>query len=233
MMLPGSSGNRHSRGQADHVDAWLMSYADLITLLFLFFVIFVSMLYSRQNPPADEVRSEPGYAYVKPNGGMLSLETPFEGLYRTITGIVAEDNADTHIAIEKTTTGLKVDLSAITFFDYQSAEIKDEHRSVIARIAKAVIQSAPQAFLAVEGYTDDAKPIAEKFANNWELSAMRAARVATVLEEEGIPSSRLRVAGMANNQPIVPNIDARGNAISENRLRNQRVVIRIEEPAKK
>ncbi len=230
VMLPKS--NIHRQKESDHVDAWLMSYADMITLLFLFFVIFVSVLYSRQTAPADVVRSEPGFPHTPTHGGTLSLDTPFESLYRTVTGIIAADNADTQISVEKSTEALHVDMSALLFFEYDSAEMHDDQKALLGTIAKALKDGMADSVVTVEGYTDDGVPVGSKYANNWELSAMRAAKVATVLIGQGVDPARVRAVSYAGNYPVVPNTDAGGNPISENRIRNQRVVIKLEAAGK-
>ena len=70
-----------------------------------------------------------------------------------------------------------------------------------------------------------------RYANNWELSAMRAAQIATMMVDDGMDPSLLRTISYAGNRPLVPNLDAGGNPIPENRSRNQRIVIRVEKPA--
>src|SRR5690606_36656860 len=85
-----------------------------------------------------------------------------------------------------------------------------------------------RAFIEVSGHTSDVSPRQGTYHDNWELSSMRAARIASLLVQSGIDPARVRASGYADNQPAVPNQDTLGNPIRENQMRNERIVIRIE-----
>lgn len=78
--------------------------------------------------------------------------------------------------------------------------------------------------ITVAGYTDDMVISNELYTSNWDLSATRAVSVAQELAKvRGIDQARMKVVGMASNNPLVP------NTTSANRARNRRVEIAIEQ----
>lgn len=231
-MLPKAS-SKHVKGQVDHVDAWLMSYADLITLLFMFFVIFVSTSLSRHSSAAP-THGEPVHPYVEEHSGLMALGTPYDEMYGNLKGTVATANADQSVAVEKSEHGVWVDLSAVQLFNQGTAVIPAERLPLLKAMARQIKDGIPaEDKIEVAAYTDDAPLIDSVYANNWELAAMRAARIVTLLVDEGVDAGRLRAVNYAANQPVVPNQDAAGKPIEENRERNQRVVIRVEGVEKK
>ena len=54
---------KHVKGQADHIDAWLISYADMITLLFIVVVIAIPVTMKKRNENPDAPRGEPVHPY--------------------------------------------------------------------------------------------------------------------------------------------------------------------------
>ncbi|MEI8600451.1 flagellar motor protein MotB [Shewanella sp. PP-Sp27a-2] len=78
--------------------------------------------------------------------------------------------------------------------------------------------------ITVSGYTDDMQISDELYSSNWDLSSKRAVAVAhELVQVKGFDSKRMKVVGMASNNPIVPNDSP------ENRARNRRVEIAIEQ----
>lgn len=78
--------------------------------------------------------------------------------------------------------------------------------------------------ITVAGYTDDMQISDELYSSNWDLSSKRAVAVAhELVQVKGFDSKRMKVVGMASNNPIVPNDSP------ENRARNRRVEIAIEQ----
>ncbi len=224
--------SKQTMGQDDHVDAWLMSYADMITLLLMLFILFVSLSGSKHGNLKDLSRSEPQRPYVFERYGTINLGTPFDETYQLLVGLVSTNRNDQNISVEKTQHGMWVDMSSVAFFKQGSADIPEEALPLLQSVART-ITSGTQAgdIIEVEGYTSDEELGGDSpFANNWELASMRAARIASILTEQGVSASRLRAVGYGANNPVVPNTDEAGNPILENQKRNQRVVIWLQRP---
>lgn len=207
----------------ENLDAWLMSYADMITLLLAFFVIFVATSEPKQDRLAAATKG------MKEKFGTVSLDSPFTSVYRNLTGIVASNEADRNVAVEKTARGLKVELSSLYFFEGDTADIPESQMPLLRQIAESLKSGElTHTTIEVEGHTDNLPINSHEFSTNWELAASRATRIVRLLIDEGVQPTRLRATSFAETKPTVPNEDARGNPIPQNRARNQRVVIRVE-----
>lgn len=227
-MLPKST-RKHTKGQEDHVDAWLISYADMITLLFAVFVIFVTYSGSKHGDDSSLRRSEPERFSFTEHFGTVMLGTPFDGIYQALQGVVTSGYADQNMAIEKSPRALWIDISAVHFFKEGTATIPDDRLSLIKNIVQILKErTEPTDLIEIESDTDDEPLDNAAFADNWQLSAMRGAYIARLMITEGIEPSRLRTVSYAGYRPIVPNDDEAGNPIPENRQRNQRIIIRVE-----
>lgn len=221
---------KHSKGQADHIDAWLISYADMITLLFIVVVIAIPVSMNKDNINPEAQRGEPEHPYyLSDHTGLLSVNTTYDESYRSLAGIIINNNADEDISIEKTRNSMWLDISVPFVFENASADIRGEQIQFIKLLVRSIKTTIPpNSTIEVEGYTDD-KPLQDsKFANNWELSSMQTARIASLLIDGGIDAKNLRVTSYAGNAPIVPNVDGFGKPIDKNRIRNQRVIIKVE-----
>jgi flagellar motor protein MotB len=78
--------------------------------------------------------------------------------------------------------------------------------------------------LMVEGHTDRHAVKSAQFPSNWELSTARASAVVTYAIEQGIPSTRLVAAGVAETQPSDP------SATEEADRRNRRIELALTVP---
>jgi chemotaxis protein MotB len=218
----------HARGQTDHADAWLMSYADLITLLFMFFVILVSAAVTKHDPAAQHDPAQPA---VQQHSGLLAVKTPYDEMYGALLGTINSHKADQDVAVQRSEGGMWIDISAVPFFKPGEAAIPATALPLLKAMAHDVKNAVHgNDTIAVESYTDDAPLVHSAFANNWELAAMRAAKVTGLLIDEGIDPARLRAVNYGANHPVVPNDDSAGNPIVENHNRNQRIIIRVQHP---
>lgn len=118
-----------------------------------------------------------------------------------------------------TEEGPVVHLPSDILFEPASAELSEKGKKAIAILSKYI--AATQAYVVVEGHTDDIPVRSPIYPSNWELSSARAASVARALEEGGVPHERISIAGYADTKPIVPNISP------ENRMKNRRVEIKL------
>ncbi|MGC8119845.1 flagellar motor protein MotB [Marinobacter sp. VGCF2001] len=110
-------------------------------------------------------------------------------------------------------------------FPSGSAELTWEFEGLLLDMAEVLADMPGD--LAIEGHTDDVPIRTDRFYSNWDLSAARSAAVANVLlAREQVNPDRLRVTGLADTEPRVPNTSR------ENRAKNRRVeiVIDLSEP---
>jgi chemotaxis protein MotB len=124
------------------------------------------------------------------------------------------------VALEIDRRGLVVSIRESGTFATGSADVSPTMRALIGEVGGA-LRAVPN-FVRVEGHTDDLPIHTTRFASNWDLSTARAtAVVAFLIQEQGIPPSRLSAAGYGEFHPRAPND---GEA---NRARNRRVDIVI------
>lgn len=226
---------KYAKGQADHIDAWLMSYADMITLLFIVVVIAIPITVNKLHNSNIEAKDgtplgDPEHPYhIADHTGLLAVNTTYDEAYRSLIGVVVDNREDENIAVEKNNKGLWLDISVPLIFEEGTADIREEQMPLVKSLAISLKKNIPQgATIAIEGYTDDKPPEDRKFANNWELSSMQTAKIASLLVAEGIDEKSLHTTSYAGNSPIVPNTDTSGKPIAKNRIRNKRIVIKVD-----
>jgi chemotaxis protein MotB len=208
----------------ENVDSWLMSYADMITLLLGFFIIFVSV----SEPKKDKLTALTDGMSGK--FGSVELTTPFQGVFSSLQAVVENRQILKDVAIERTEKGLVLELSTISFYKEKTADFDEDMEQVLIELAdqfKSIEFMDYQ--IAIEGHTNDLPVSTPYFPSNWELSTARASRMVRFFIDQGIRPDRLRAVGYGSVRPKVPNLDVNGNAIIVNRKLNERVVIRIEQ----
>lgn len=202
---------------------WLMSYADMITLLICFFVIMLSLMTMKQSD-SEAVEQQLKEAF----SGQVS-EKPFTTLMEKIVVLIDEKQMDSEMSVEESYKGLVLELSSASFYNPGSADFRPEAIPILEELAVMLNDFDYEDYLIeVEGHTDDVPIKTEKFPSNWELSANRATRVVRFFIDKGQEKEKMRAAGFADVEPKVPNIDDFGSPIPENRELNRRIAIRIE-----
>ncbi len=240
------------REPEEHVnhERWMVSWADLVTLLFAVFVVMYAV--SRvDNARLVKVSQSIRFAlHFKGTGGIGELpifdgpvaeggalvettggggvgsvgEPAVEALRRRLERRLApllSPSGATAVVIVPEGKRLTVRMSANAFFDPSQAALRPEALPVLDAIAKELLPlNRP---LRVEGHTDPLPVRTERFRNNWDLSSMRAATVVSYLEAAHDAEPRLLAAtGCASGRPVAPNDTAEG------RERNRRVDLVVE-----
>ncbi|CAN5679958.1 flagellar motor protein MotB [soil metagenome] len=213
-----SAGNHapHEEGEA-----WLISYADLMTLLVGFFVILLSF------SSVDEEKLEGlKRAITQEFGG--SYQVPFGDMADRLRDKLKNMGLGDQFLVKSNDRGVEISFYGTLFFNTGSADMKDEGAELMDRLIPVVRAEAADFTVIVEGHTDDV-PISngKHFRNNWELSSLRACRVLEAFEEGGFDKANLTALGYGDARPVVPNRDAEGNAIPQNQSQNRRVVIKL------
>ena len=214
---PKRERKRGDREPAESRDRWLLSYADLMTLLLaMFIVLYAAADHQRATKIASAIAAQfsegeganaPAASGVLPGGDLLV--TAQAALAKAFA---ANANLRNRARINVTERGVVVSLTETGFFAPADASIREDARPVLDALAEALRESTAQ--LRVEGHTDSLPISTPRFPSNWELSAARAATVLSQLVERGVPASRMSVAGFAGERPVADNSTAEGRALN-------------------
>ncbi len=213
---------------------WLLTYADMITLLLAFFVILYAISkvdLKKYEGVAVSLRgafkgASPYPIPDKIRGGERAVprsDLLFE-LVQALRTQLGEDLKDERIQIERNADKIILRFQDAILFERGKAELRPGARQLLGKVA-SVIGSLPNAIEA-EGHTDQLPIRSGLYPSNWELSTARATAVVRFLVEDGgISPARLAARGMGEHQPLFPDDPLRGEP------RNRRVELRILTPA--
>jgi len=160
---------------------------------------------------------------VKPEERTGPTKKSLEDIRKELTGKLSA--ASGTVDVTPRDNGVELNLRGAAFFDLASAEIKPGGLALLRSIGSTLVGTNYK--VTIEGHTDNLPMESWLYPSNWELSSARASRVARYLIDNGVPRDRIRVAGLADTQPLVPNTDNAGRAIPENQAKNRRVVILV------
>jgi len=142
--------------------------------------------------------------------------------YDGLVNAMQDEIADSQIAIHQMQSGVNLNLPAAVLFPSGSAQVSEEGKQVLKKVA-AQLKNVPYQTI-VAGFTDNVPiggKLAELYPSNWELAAARAANVVCLLQASGVPGARLLVASFGENDPVA------SNDTPEGRHANRRIEIRL------
>lgn len=236
----------------DHhgVDDWLMTYADMITLLLCFFAVFLSVSAPKKDI-FDQAREKvlerfSGHKIDRMTMEEMQMRADRDSPYDSLPSIVDRFHmSDSPYAEGRNPYEEKkdpegdrihmIEIPSMAVFSSGSATLSDEGKAILFEIAEKSLKAPDRQDyqITIEGHTDDVPINTIQFPSNWELSTARAATVVRYLIEQGIEPQRLRAAGYADTFPKVPNRDASGQPLPENQSQNRRVLIKLEKIEKR
>jgi chemotaxis protein MotB len=197
-------------------EPWLLSYADLITNLLVFFVMLLT---------AAELSPTKMQAIQKQLSGVEQPQS-LAAIQKEIDERIEAEGLQELISTKLTDDGLKLSLNSGVVFDSGKAGIKNAITPVLDSMLGALAPYAQKYNFAVEGHTDSRPISGGAFASNWELSTARANAVRQRLEGAGVPAGTIRVEGYADTKPL-PAVLLEGLSEDEKLARHRRVVLRI------
>jgi chemotaxis protein MotB len=188
-------------------DRWLISYADVLTVLLILFVAMAAAGTVKQDSrPPDPPPRPPVQATVTPP------TTPSPSREKLIQ---AERKLQQHgLDLRLEPRGLVITLPQAVLFESGDDRINPSALPIISRIVDVLHDADNKIELA--GHADTIPIHNKRFRNNWELSAARSLSLLNVLTTEyGIEESRLSVSSYGSYNPKSPNDTPDGRA--ENR----------------
>ncbi|MCK5249265.1 MAG: flagellar motor protein MotB [Spirochaetaceae bacterium] len=224
-------------------DDWLVTYADMVTLLLTFFVILMN-----PDNPIDSQRIELIMQAFQGLGPLRGGNTLSEGILAELGNDVAAMPSTTRgnrlnearkkaisefqpeiqnrfVKIKEDERGLVISLAGDILFKRASAEIDLERsRNALQKLARFL--ESPEIAdrkIRLEGHTDSSPTDPDgPWPTNWELSSARSAAVLHYLVDYGANESRFQVAGFADTVKLKD-----PETREEDRAENRRVDIVI------
>ncbi len=222
----------------DEAPGWIVTFADLMSLLLCFFVLMLSFsetdrqlfkVLSGSLKEAFGVQRE-HRVWDMPKG-MNIISNEFKDPKFLADDLAKEIRSAIRMApgegsvveVEEGELSVKVTLPGHVLFDLGSAHLRAEALPLLDGLREVILKSSNR--IVVTGHTDDLPIQTVQFPSNWELSAARAGSVIRHFLSKGqIDPTRFLAVGMADTLPRKPNDS------TENRAQNRRVEIAFQKP---
>lgn len=202
------------------MEAFLIPYSDLMSILFAFFVL-VYALSDLNEAKFLEFFSGLDNRNLKVPTANVSLTQEEVEMLTKVKELI-KDNVDPDSI--KRGDVVSVQLESQALFDPASADLISDANDILYQSLKPYIKKGVKQIV-VEGHTDDVPIRSDKFPSNWELSSARASSVARfIINTFEFPGKWVKVVGLGHYRPVEP------NTTDENRRKNRRVEIKILKP---
>ncbi|WP_128896810.1 flagellar motor protein MotB [Longirhabdus pacifica] len=212
-------------------DRWLITYADLITLLLIFFVFLYAIsqidsqkyaeisqaLQSQFNDGSNQLL-EDGSGLID---GLSRQEKQMEEVKQQLEAYITENDLQASITVTDEPIGIRITLKDKFLFDLGRADLKKEAVPILGTLAE--LFPTLDGNISIEGHTDNlAVSTGSVYQDNWGLSAARSLSVLRYFTDTAyLDPNRFVVTGYADTRPVD------SNDTEEGRQKNRRVEIVI------
>jgi len=226
---------------------WLVTYADLMTILLVFFVLLYTLAFFekekyRHTIEIIKVQIENNETLA---GLMELLEIPErpdtqitieditglksreKSLFENLTKFARSNQESQNISTRILDGKIIVSVNGKALFDSGAATLNKTAIPIFDEIIQ-ILYDYPEYNINIKGHTDNIPISTQIFPSNWELSAIRATTVLKYLVSKGVTPQRLTATGYGAVLPLL------SNTSEENRAQNRRVefVLEKNEPRK-
>jgi chemotaxis protein MotB len=228
--------------------AWVVTFADMMTLILVFFILLYTLadyedaayrkLVASVQVLDDDDNQISVIDYATKNGRNLEPLKPIEemiGLNPTeqvienlkpaiveeMESMIANTDLSDSVDLAFNVDKVILQIDGRYLFSSGKAELKDEGRAIFSNLGYLFRKYAGYK-IAIRGHTDNLDIETAQFPSNWELSAIRATSVLRFFIGLGLDPERMSATGYADIIPLVEN-----NTV-ENRARNRRVEFVLE-----
>lgn len=213
---------------------WLLSYADLVQQLLVFFVMLYAVSGDTLNVAEMRLLLSAFTGLGNYRGGntlqvgrlaelghtVMSLPSGQRGrslgrARQTAVSVFAPELKTRKVRVMEDERGLVISLAADSFFEPASAAVRIEEARAVLQKAASLLASPELSGrkFRIEGHTDNlATDPAGPYPTNWELSTARATNVLHYLVDFGVDERQFQVAGFADTVPLAANDTPEGRA---------------------
>ncbi len=215
----------------DTAERWLLTYADLMNLLLIFFIVLYAMSQvdvAKFNQLADSLRAALGdtsaasrIGTIGSTNALISIgeanmqtsvvpskleEQQMEELEEKVNELIDKNNLKGNVNVSMQERGILISITAQLLFKSGSADIEPGSRQIVERIGREVLLAIPGKQIRIEGHTDNDPIRTAQFPSNWELSSARATNLLRILVDSvGIDPTTISSVGYGEFRPNSPN----------------------------
>jgi len=201
------------------LEAFLLTYADMITLLLVIFV----MMYTASNIDQEkfaEAMSSFQEKIVKIESVNVRLTQNELKMLEKLRELV-KDNIDPNALIAGDTKTITFKIPSSDLFGPGSATLVEGAGNLILETIEDELRDGVKQVI-IDGHTDNVPTKTAMFPSNWELSAARASSVARfIIKKMRFNPKFLVVSGYGSERPI------KANNTDDNRASNRRVEVKV------
>jgi len=225
-------GQKKQKEQAAGAPAWMVTFADMVTLLLTFFVLMLSMARMDKMKFMDAAGSLRGAFGVLGSANKTEVSKPriahvapvyddlVSRVYKRVQSQLNRLRIDREIELVKDRGAVVLRVNDTVLFASGSTAVKPDAHPTLRKIAQ-LIRPLPMG-LRIEGHTDNI-PSSRDASSNWDISVQRAMSVLKFFADQHlIPLDRLAAVGYGDQRPLVENDSP------ENRAKNRRVEFVLE-----
>ncbi|OAT80367.1 OmpA/MotB family protein [Desulfotomaculum copahuensis] len=206
------------------MERWLITYADMITLLLIFFIVMYTLsqvdIKKFQNLAESLSKAMGGGGVILQNMGPsvvpgisgTEIQTPqnmadqkeMENIRRELERQIQQSGLTAKISATSEERGIVLSFQDNVLFQLGSAELTPQAGRILAKVAPIIAQTPN--YIRVEGHTDNLPIHTPQYPTNWELSTARAtAVVEDLINNAHFPPQRLSAVGYGEYRPVAPN----------------------------
>jgi len=218
--------------EKENSERWLLTYADMITLLMLFFIVMYAMstadkakfeVLAESLSSAFATTADENHGIGSGQGKIITEKTtklpvaPIQSkkahsaVYDKAYDVLKSAIQSKKILMSQEERGLVIQLGAQLYFKSGSADLPEGIMDTFSPIAE-MLNYLPNN-IQIEGYAEDVPPGGSTgFRNNWELSSKRALNVLEAIQSFGANPARLSAVAYGDTHPEVSNETPEGRA---------------------
>lgn len=216
---------RKQNNSEDSGEGWLVSYADMMTLIACFFILM--MAFANYDPVGFNKKAK-DLSKSFNEGKYKSSEVKLDEISEEIA---KHPELKTKAKVTVQNSELVITFSSSILFEEGQNQLSDKTISSLDTMIDIIRTKDPNYRIVIEGHTDAIEH--KKFNginSSWELGALRAAKVLTRFEYYGFNPKSLAAITKGDSEPLVDNFDEEGKPITDNLQANRRVIIKVLEP---
>jgi chemotaxis protein MotB len=221
---------KQEEAEVENSERWTLTYLDMITLLFVLFVVLYSMANVNMTKfkalatsmsmafgtgGKNMINSNSGGGTGMTNTSFISVRenNEFKSMVKLVKEYASKQGISKKLDAKITERGLVVNLADSLLFQSGSADLSAKAQEILDRLADIIFATKKQ--IRVEGHTDNMPIHTARYQSNWQLSTDRATNVIIYwISKYPSQAANLSAAGYGEFKPIASNDTPEGRTLN-------------------